>query len=535
MDSAFATRRLTSPFSGLLRYCRILGFIAAVALSCVASRSDAEEPILQPSFRDSDDPESSVANELERLKQRIEELEKTKIVYEDATRTIIRKSLTERGSSINDFVEFGGTLETLASWEKDFAGVHTRDNKFDTADLDFKIKVSDWVLGSLVLSYDLGDEFIARTSRGRDVLVDRMTVREGLIALGNKERFPLFATAGRATVPFGISTGNPVTSALTIRNPLTIEVFETRKDSIMIGFEGPTPPPPPPLPITPVPFPPPVRPMLINPLVSKFSSRWLCSSVPCYPPPPRPVTQATPTTSWPPFSAAVYVYQDHMSGNNIEQMGATLGYQTKGYSRSWRTPWAVDSDVDFKSSVFDSNFLAFEYEPFLKEIGVVPGMAAHLKSNYGPVGLLVEWNGAIDDAIFTDQALVPELEAGSLTGKFVTGPGKALIIRPSTWQAQLAYQFDWNPSVEAIAAQGTYVVVNYSESEDMAGATQVIESKETRIGFVPKRRLSVGLGEWVVPGFRIAVEYSLNWDYSRAKGGTGKSGDGFFTNFTYEW
>lgn len=576
---------LAIALSGLMTDRRIFGVIAAATLFCVAPRSDAEEQIPQRSARDSAHPDSSVAGELELLKQRIEELEtakrahedaarklnqrlkelesakmaheratgilkqriegletakiahrdktpedatrrieqrveelaKSKIAHEDATRTIIRQSFAQRASSINDYVDFSGSLEAGAFWAEDFDGVRNSNISFDTADLDFKIRVSDWVSGSLVLSYESGTNVLFPTTTGNEAFVDRLNVREGLITLGNTERFPFFGRAGRAVVPFGISTGDPVTSSLTLNDPLTIEVFETREDFIMFGFEGPTPPPPPPLPTTPVLGPPPVRPLLIDPLVRKLST-WLCSSLSCYPPPLKPVPPATPPTPLPPFTAAVYVYNGDTGGrDHIQHLGATLGYQTKGMFTRGRIPWAIDFDVDFNSSVFDSDFLAFEYGSFLDQIGDVPGMAAHLKSNLGPVALIVEWNGAIDNATFT---------------AFKDDSKQAFSIRPSTWQVEFAYQFDFNPSVEAIGAQGTYFVVGYSESEDLAGVKRVIDGD--RVGFVPERRLNVGLGEWVVPGFRVAVEYSHEWDYS-ATPGTGNSADGIFGQLTYEW
>ncbi|MGQ0656974.1 MAG: hypothetical protein ACT4NU_02590 [Chromatiales bacterium] len=606
--------RPTSAFLGLVKNSGMLGFIAAATLFCVADRSGAEEQIPQPSSRNSGDAESSVAREVELLKQRIEELEaaklthedatrtlnqrieeleaaklahekatsrlnrrldeletarvadkdatdeyatltsdqrigeleaakvaekgatdedvrtldqrveeleKAKIAHEDATRSIIRQSFAERGSSINDYVDFSGTLEALAFRAEDFAGVRESDVLFDTADLDFKIRVSDWVSGSLVLSYEPGTDVLFPTTTGDEAFVDRINVREGFITLGNTERFPLFGMVGRAVVPFGISTGDPVTSALTLIDPLTIEVFETREDFIMFGFEGPTPPPPPPLAATPVPRPPPVRPLLVNPLVRKLST-WLCSSLSCYPPPPKPVPPAVPPTSLPPFNAAVYFYNGDTAdggGDHIEHLGGTLGYRTKGMFSPGRIPWAIDFDVDFNSSVFDSDFLAFEYGPFLNQIGFVPGMAAHLKSNLGPAGLIFEWNGAIDDATFTDDL------------------GQAFSISPGSWQIQFAYQFDFNPSVVEIGAQGTYFVVGYSESEDLAGARRLIGDPlmPTRVGFVPEKRLNVGVGEWVLESLRVAVEYSHAWDYSIAEGGTGNSADGIFGQLTYEW
>ena len=78
------------------------------------------------------------------------------------------------------------------------------------------------------------------------------------------------------------------------------------------------------------------------------------------------------------------------------------------------------------------NFLQLEYRHFLDQIGFVPGMAAHMRSSFGPYGLILEWNGAISDANFTDDA------------------GNLVSIRPSAWQVSLNYQFDWNPTVEVI-------------------------------------------------------------------------------------
>jgi hypothetical protein len=198
-----------------------------------------------------------------------------------------------------------------------------------------------------------------------------------------------------------------------------------------------------------------------------------------------------------------------------------LGYRTKGMFSRQRIPWSIDFDVDYNSSVFDSLFLEFEYRHFLDQIGYVPGMAAHVKSSLGPIALVLEWNGAINDATFTDDL------------------GQAFNIRPGAWQVNFAYQFDWNPSVEFIGAQGTYFVMGYSESQNLAGVTRLIGDPLTptssRVGFVPKRRLSVGVGEWVLDSLRVAVEYFHAVDYAIAEGGTGNSADGIFMQLTYQW
>ena len=113
--------------------------------------------------------------------------------------------------------------------------------------------------------------------------------------------------------------------------------------------------------------------------------------------------------------------------------------------------------------------------------------------------------------------------------------GNAVCIAPSVWRISLGYQFDWNPSVEVIGAQGTYMTIGYSESHDLAGVTRVIGAEAMRVGFVPERRFLVGFGEWVLDGVRVSVEYSHVVDYSEEEGGTGNSADSVFTQLTYEW
>ncbi len=56
-----------------------------------------------------------------------------------------------------------------------------------------------------------------------------------------------------------------------------------------------------------------------------------------------------------------------------------------------------------------------------------------------------------------------------------------------------------------------------------------------RVGSVPERRLSAGVGEWVLDGLRVAFEYSLAVDYGVDQGGTGNSANGVFMQVTYEW
>ena len=85
--------------------------------------------------------------------------------------------------------------------------------------------------------------------------------------------------------------------------------------------------------------------------------------------------------------------------------------------------------------------------------------------------------------------------------------------------------------VEAIGAQGTYVVVGYSESRDLAGVIR----GGSRVGFVPRQRFTVGVGEWIFETTRVAFEYAHNVDYDEDEGGTGETAHGYFLMLTYEW
>lgn len=474
----------------------------------------------------------AITEEQRRLERRIEELEATQRAQEDATRTIIQESVSTLGSKINEYVTFGGALEVLAGWTKEFSGQRENVIDLNTAELDFEVQATDWALGSLIIEYDSGSNVQFPTNQGTTASVDRFTINTATITIGNTQKFPPFAVAGRMVLPFGISTGDPVADTLHIEDPLTIQVFEMREDAIGVGVAFPTPKP---VPATPPVSTPQVKPVAINPAVE-----WMARGLGYDPPPkrPPPPTLVFPTPQPPLFNAGVYFYNgDTLEGTDStwdpgEHIGATVGFRTKGtcgrsYSQiqadtqgdwlAFPCPWSLDVDVDYNSSIFDSNFLQDQYQPFLGQIGYVAGMAASVKANVGALSLVAEWNGAINDAKFFDDT------------------GRLFNIQPSAWQVSLAYQFDWNPWVQKVGEQGTFVALGYSQSKDLAGVTQLIGGEPVRVGTVPKRRYLVTAGEWVMENVLLTVEYSYIVDYSRAEGGTGGTGNGVFTQLTFVW
>jgi hypothetical protein len=458
----------------------------------------------------------------EQLEQRVKELEIGKTAQEDATRSIIRDAFSKLGPNVNEFLALGGSLEVLASRFKDYTGHPVDQLSLNTAELDFDIKANDWTFGSLILQYNSGVNVLFPTTEGFSTGVDRITVQRGTITIGDTQRFPLFIKGGLDTLEFGTSTGVHRLDVLSIGTPTTIEGFEILKPEVGLGFALPTPPL---TRVSPAVTVPPVRPQVVAPVVKS-----LAESLGYAPPPtkPKPLKPLTPAPTPPPFYGGVYFYEGNSSiaatRNLIQNINATLGFRAEGHcGRPYDQlrledycPWSLDFHVDYNTSVFDSVFLEEGYRSFLRQIGYIPGMAASAKMSFGPVSLIAEVNGAIERATFVD------------------GLGRTVSITPAAWQLSFGYQFDWNPWVEAIGEQGTFIAIGYSGTSGLGGVTALINNQPTRVGFLPKTRLLVTFGEWVLDNLKWSIEYQANWDYSLGQG-TGKFATGVFTNLTYNF
>jgi hypothetical protein len=467
-------------------------------------------------------PDLSEAAAKRSLAERVKELEIGWAAQESATQQIIRDTLSKTGPKINSFLALSGVVEGLASRTGEFNGPAKENLALSTAELDFDIKLSDWLTGALVLHFDNGTGAIFPTGNNPVVTglpgqgVDRFTLDRTHIFVGDFTQFPIAARFGVETLHFGTSTGVARLDTLSIGTPLTTEVFENRQTAGGLEFAWPTPP------LRPLPPPvvvPKVSPLVVAPAVSQIA-RWLgYTPLPQRPFRPEPVR---PPVDPSPFYGSIIAYKgsDSIIPNRtkIDDYNATLGYRTSGHcgvpyeqlTSSLICPWTVDFHVDYDTSVFESRFLHSAYLPFLPQIGQIPGVAASVKSSFGPFALVGEVNAALKSATFFD------------------GVGTPRHMTPMTWQLSLAYQFDWNPWVTEIGAQGDYISIGYSGSKDMAGATGLVNGVPARIGFVPQHRLFLTAGEWVMDGLKVAVEYSANWDYSTNVGGTGKLAHGGF-------
>jgi hypothetical protein len=459
------------------------------------------------------------------LAQRVRELELAKAAQEQATRLIIQDTLAKTGSKINESVTLGGSIETLAVRGNDFSSSTASSLKFNAADLDLEIQLNPWTLGTLVLEYVDGTgtrsgSRIASTTV-RETAIDRINLNRASVTIGDIQRFPLYLQAGLQTLPFGTSTGLHRVDVLSIDSPLTTDAFETRKTAVGLGFGLPTPVP---TRASPPVFAPRVNPLVISPLINSFAQGAGYRPVPTRLKPASPVAFAPDP---PPFYGSLHFYDNADTGaaarNFTSNYSGRLGYRASGHcgrpyyelSRSGLCPWSLDVSLDYNRSVFNSRFLASEYRGFASQIGAIGGLAASAKATLGPVALVGEWIAATKQAVFQDDL------------------GKSVRIKPGAWQVSAAYQFDWNPWINNIGAQGTFVAVGYSQTRDLAGATQLTNTVPTRVGFLPKRRLTLTAGEWILDGVKLVVEYSRTVDYSLNEGGTGRSGKGIAAALSY--
>ena len=463
----------------------------------------------------------------DQLAQRVRELEISKAANEQATRLIIQDSLSKTGSRINDAVSLGGAIEMLVGRNSDFSGTQTDALKLNTAELDLEIQVNPWTLGSFAIQYVDGTG--VRTGSGTPAAtainsaVDRINLDRAYFTIGDLQRFPFYLRVGRQALPFGSSSGVHRADVLSIDSPLTVEAFEMKKNAVGLGFGVPTSTP---TRLGPPVFAPPVKPLLFSPLVGRFAQGL------GYRPPvtrPKPLRAVPANPEMPPFYGSVYLYDSSdtaaPSRSYTKNVSARLGYRTNGHcgrnyselGNSGRCPWTVDVNVDYNSSIFDSKFLAGEYRGFADQFGPVKGLAANAKLTLGRVSLTGEWNGASERAQFRD------------------GLGNGVSIQPSAWQISAGYQFDWNPWVTSIGGQGTFAAVGYSETRDLAGVSQVTGTTTSRVGFLPRQRLTMTLGEWLADGVKLVFEYSLTKDYPSSEGGTGNTGRGLSAVLSYAW
>ncbi len=118
---------------------------------------------------------------------------------------------------ISGLVEVEGYAASRGSGNKTHRD--SSDITLATVELEIDTRMNEWISGHLLLLYEEDD-------------TEDFTVDEGIITIGNTEKFPLYLSAGKMYVPFGNFESNM------IQDPLTLELGETRESAVQIGFEA---------------------------------------------------------------------------------------------------------------------------------------------------------------------------------------------------------------------------------------------------------------------------------------------------------
>src|SRR5262249_20140749 len=90
------------------------------------------------------------------IEERVKELEVGWAAQENATRQLIADSLSKTGPNINNYVSLSGVVEMLGSRTREFDGPTKDTLALSTTELDFDIKLNNWLSGSLVLHWESG-------------------------------------------------------------------------------------------------------------------------------------------------------------------------------------------------------------------------------------------------------------------------------------------------------------------------------------------------------------------------------------------
>lgn len=118
---------------------------------------------------------------------------------------------------INERVSLSGVLEAETVTAKGFDDVNESDVALATVEIGIDAEVNEWVSARALLLWEED--------------ADGIDVDEGVIAIGNMDRFPVYFAAGKMYPPFGFYETNM------IQDPLTLELGEARESALQVGFE----------------------------------------------------------------------------------------------------------------------------------------------------------------------------------------------------------------------------------------------------------------------------------------------------------
>jgi|GEM_PF-120669 len=347
----------------------------------------------------------------------------------------------------NDFlerVEISGLIEVEGYASSRGSGDHrdSSDITLATVELGIDAQINEWVSGHLLFLYEEDD-------------TEDVTVDEGTITFGNTERFPLYLTVGKMYVPFGNFESNM------IQDPLTLELGETRESAAQIGFESAG------------------------------------------------------------FYGSVYVFNGDIGetndNNKVDNYGANIGFAFEQDQLSF------DVGVDYINNITDSDGLTDALSNVAGEINdnapagaiaagfaqpndetddYVAGFAVHLIMNMGPLQLIGEYVGAVEE-----YALQNEIW-GAIPYSFGVMGEKS--VKPESWNIEAAF-------TQEILGKETTFALAYQGTKDC-----VFMQTDSAL---PENRYMAAIGMNILKNTALTLEYTHDIDYGKHEGGTDQKND----------
>jgi hypothetical protein len=164
------------------------------------------------------------------LKERIEQLERqldaqrermeqvgNRIKEHD--RQIAESSVTEEQDGWFNDIELSGVVEVEAAKNFGFEDEESSDIALATVELGVDARIyDDWITAHILALHEDDD-------------TEPWEIDEGIITIGNVNRFPFYLAAGRLYAPFGNFESHMIS------DPLTLEIGEIREAALQAGFE----------------------------------------------------------------------------------------------------------------------------------------------------------------------------------------------------------------------------------------------------------------------------------------------------------
>jgi len=162
-------------------------------------------------------PSFALAADAEQIENRIDKLEQKLETLHSSQQEKDQKQ-ADPLDTISDRLTFSGLLEVEGIYESDYADDASSDLELATLEFGVDAEIHDYVSSHVLFLYEEPTD-------------ENVEVDEAVITLGNPEKFPIYLTAGRQYLPFGVY------ETAMVSDPLSLEIAESQETAVQLRFE----------------------------------------------------------------------------------------------------------------------------------------------------------------------------------------------------------------------------------------------------------------------------------------------------------